>query len=117
MAKKIIILQDDVPRPGVRRIRFCFWFDVPPGNEMPASRSSAYADATPAELDAIALGTVLEYVHQTDLAGDYTPTELKDFATRMYTAIDNAFVTDQPAIGYPGKSYGTYWDGTSWSAG
>lgn len=118
MAKKIIILRDDQKKIGLRTIGFCLWFSVPVGDEVPEpGRSSAWNDASAGEVASIQNGSVIEQVVRSEVPVAYTATELKTFAIALYDSIEAAFTTQQPATGYPGEFYGTYYDGTSWSVG
>lgn len=118
MAKEIIVLDDEITTPGIRVITFCFWYPVPTGDELPEpGRQSAYQDLSAAELTDLRDGKVIEEVYRVRLPNDYTPAEFKAFAIALYDARKGAFDTGVPAIGYPGKSWGTYFDGTSWTAG
>jgi hypothetical protein len=97
---------------------FCFWFPVPTGDEIPKpGATSAWRGASAGEITSLSDGEVIEEVYHVKLPDGYSPAEFKAFAIAMFDARQGAFDTTNLAIGYPGKSYGTYYDGTSWTAG
>lgn len=116
MAKKIIVLSDQIEKPGIRGIDLCLWFTVPASDVLPIpGKTSVYRGATSAENTAIANGEVIEEVYHVSVPASYSKTQLTDFAEAFYSSRKDAYETSVPAIGFPGKNYGDYFDGSIWT--
>lgn len=111
MTKRIIILE----RQGNQSFSVAFWLDVPVARQpfyANASATSRYKDALAAEITAIQSGAIKEVVDNvsadviTNLAG--IKTQLQAIYTAKQAAINALNNWDR---------YGSFFDGTSWTAG
>lgn len=110
MAKKIIIL-DFTPS----NVHVAFWLDVPAARQpfyAKADLTSQYKDANAGELVALRTGVVTEQVDSYGLDADANIAAVRTFLeaelVRRQTLVNNTNLW---------KRYGTFFDGTSWTAG
>lgn len=108
MAKRIIILEQISPRI----YRYVLWADVPvprQGIYAALAKPSAYKNADQDELTALATGQVVERV------GEIEADTVASARTNLI-ATWTAFQNDISGTNIWSR-YGTYWDGTGWTAG
>lgn len=111
MAKKIIIL-NKLPNDNFRA---AFWLDVPTARQefyADSSIISQYKDISAGELTALRNGSVTEQVEQfgNDVTGSLAA--VKTFLISEF----NSRQTDVSDLNHWDK-YGSFYDGTSWTAG
>lgn len=114
MARLIIVL-DRQDMGGDVGFRVAFWANVPAARQSfyaDAARTSQVKDATAGELAALRNGSVTERV---DVIRFPTGTTLNQAQTGLVAAF-NAYQSEVNAYN-PWNRYGTFWDGTSWTAG
>ena len=110
MAKKIIIL--DKTEAG--RFRYVLWADVPILRQsMYASpgASSAFKNASAAELDALKNGSVVEMSDVLAIDNLTIPTAQIELQ-KLWTEFQNRINAHNPW-----NRYGSFWDGAAWTAG
>lgn len=109
-AKNIIILEKNDSG-----YRVAFWADVP------ATRQSFYANpikrslwggASTEENAAIAAGTVTESAEQINVPAGATIPQMQAFLESRWTAFQSYITSYNPWL-----RYGTFWNGTTWTAG
>lgn len=108
MAKRIIILE----QVDARQYRYALWADVPAARQASyaaKAKPTVYVMATQAEKDAITNGQIAERV---DVLQATTVAEAKQMLIDLW----NAWQAEVTAANVWSR-YGTYWDGTSWTAG
>lgn len=114
MAKQIIILER-LNEPSDMCFRYAFWLTVPAGREVAyadAAKTSAFKNASTPELDAIKAGQIVEVVDTFAYSiGTPLATVQADLIAR-YNVAQAALAARNPT-----RRYGTFWDGTSWTAG
>lgn len=112
MAKKIIILER-MRSDDLIDIKVAFWTDVPLANQVAdATRKSAFAGATPAELAALRSGSVAETSKRmTWPKGTALPSIRSDLIA------EHARIQTNTTAVNPKQLYGAYWDGSAWFAG
>lgn len=116
MAKRAIVLEQQIDDGDARPIfRVVLWADVPVARRpfyAQADATSAYRNATQAEIDAIRTGAVVE--RQMTVSADPPQT-----AAQLRALIQDAWTAFQAEITArnPWSRYGTSWDGTTWTAG
>jgi hypothetical protein len=107
MAKQVIILD---MQGG--RVRYALWATVPAGREAFYARTgatSAWTGASQAENDAIAAGTVTEFI---DVLGSNGTNAQIRAALEARWADYQAEITARNLW----SRYGSFWDGASWTA-
>lgn len=112
MPKRIVIL-DRINEPSDMAFRFVLWADVPAARQpfyANAAATSAYADATAPELDAIRTGSVAEQVGSGTAA---IGTPLADILAKLEVRWERW--QDEVTTRNPWVRYGSYWDGTTWT--
>jgi len=120
MARQIIVM-DRRPSgwPGSHTLRAVFWLAVPTGQEIPvagftsAVKGTDQPDAT--EQQALADGTVMEFVVNYSMPSNYSLPNAKAFLEASYAQCVAAFAS-ATQFGTPGQFYGMKWDGTTWTA-
>ena len=110
-AKQVIIL--DKQSPG--RFKVALWADVPTARQpfyADTDKVSEWTGATVSDNDALKAGQVVERVITTALLPSAGIPEVK-------TALENQWADFQVDINSenPWNRYGTFWNGTSWTAG
>ena len=116
--KKIIILDARRTQPGYFNINFLFWFAVPSGDEYPVSgAASRWSDATNSETYELQEGIIIEEPIHVQLPNNISAADMKTRVIDLYKARKDAFTEQQSGMGWPGAYFGTYWDGSDWTAG
>ena len=116
MAKQIIVLNTGNPWPGQLSVTFALWATVPSNLQVmytqPTSWTSAYVNASTAEIASLRSGATTELVTTTNIPlGTGVPT--------IKTILQNAFTEFQSKVtnNTTWQYLGTYFDGTSWTNG
>lgn len=110
-AKRIIIL--DLAAPG--RYRYLLWADVPAARQVfyaDANKTSAWKDASAGDLTALRTGAVVEYVDVTANVENATLAQVQAGLQNRWTDFQNGITNNNFW-----QRYGSFWDGTSWTAG
>lgn len=112
MAKKIIILER-LHEPSDMAFQFVLWAEVPAARQSfyaDAEATSAYEQASAAELDAIRTGAVTERVESATY-----PKELP--LPQILTKLEALWQRYQDQVNdrNPWLRYGSHWDGESWT--
>lgn len=112
MAKQIIVL-DVVPESGSVLVQVAWWFPVPAGNRRPdPAATSQFTLTDPTELAALRDGSVEEVIENLRYSGRTNVQILADLAAQY-----QARLTARANQGFRGRFYGTFFDGTTWTAG
>jgi len=124
MPKKIIIL-DRVGEPSDVAYRVAFWLTVPSTryafyvkpagmnpDGSPIPFKSAWKDATEADNQDLRDGKVLEVIETYTLPAGVTLAQVQTFLQNKFTEKQDWLNSINPYV-----RYGSYWDGTSWTAG
>lgn len=111
---KQVIITRTATVGGILSVQAVLWYPVPLGREVPRPdvQNSAYRQATQAELDAIKAGRVLEEADTYRFPKSLTSVQIKSFLVSVWTD-RKAFLDTNPL---EGQYYGTFYDGTIWSA-
>lgn len=114
MAKQIIILER-LNEPSDMCFRYALWATVPVARVSAYANptaTSAYIGATQPEIDAIRAGQIVEQVAQFQAP-------IGTGIAAIQAALITAFNTFQAQINArnPTQRYGTFWDGSGWTAG
>lgn len=110
MTRRVIILES---KPN-NTFRFAMWADVPATRQTfyaNASATSAVKDATAAELSAIQSGAIAERVGESGFIGTATVAQVQAALIAAFTAYQTEINNYNPWV-----RYGTFYDGTSWTA-
>lgn len=112
MPRRIVILKR-INEPSDLAFEFVLWADVPAARQpfyADPTATSAYAEATAAEIDAIKTGAVAEQLDSgTAAAGTPLPEILAKLEARWERWQDEVNTRN------PWVRYGTSWDGTTWT--
>ena len=114
MARKIIVLER-VDEPSDSSFRYALWADVPASRQViyaDSLKTSLVSDITAPELAALRAGAVVERVGTAQFPASTTLATMKTVLIAAHAAFQ-ADVTSRNAWKY----YGTFWDGTTWTAG
>jgi hypothetical protein len=111
MAKKIIVLER-IGEPSDESYNYVLWASVPAGREPAyanAAKTSAYKDATAAELTALETGTVVERTGtiQYQSGGG---ANIKQDLQRLFNDFQQEITKANPH-----DRYGTSYDGSTWT--
>lgn len=112
MPRRIVILKR-INEPSDLAFEFVLWADVPAARQPfyadPAA-TSAYAEATAPEIDAIRTGAIAER-KESGTAAAGTP------LAQIYAKLEVRWQRWQDEVDTrnPWVRYGTYWDGTTWT--
>lgn len=116
MAKQIIILNKGTPWPGQISVNYVLWATVPSNLQVkyaqPSTFQSAYADATTAELASLISGATTERVESQNIPVGTTIPVIKGILQDRFVLFQNQVTNDTSW-----QFYGTFFDGTSWTAG
>lgn len=112
MAKRIVILER-INEPSDLAFQFVLWADVPVARQAryaDPNATSAYAEATAAEIDAIKTGAVAEQLGSGTAAAG-TP------LAQIYAKLETRWEQWQDEVNTrnPWVRYGSSWDGTTWT--
>lgn len=112
MAKQIIALDKNQGDVGFFNLRVAFWFPVAAGKEVPVPglNSSAYNGASAAEINSLALGSVVEVVRNFSFPTNTTGALIK-------STLDAAYASVLASLPVKGDFYGIFRDsvGSTWS--
>jgi hypothetical protein len=112
MAKQIIIL-DDIPVQQGVAFSYAMWAAVPvarqPKHANP-NATSAYQNATAAELTALRNGEVIERVETAHFVNNETNAQIRASLVQSFTAFQNQVNFNR------WSRYGTFYDGVTWTA-
>jgi len=114
MARKIIIL-DRVDEPGDFNFRYVLWADVPSARQpfyADPLKTSLVKDVTAGELSALRAGQIIETSGTSTNPASATQNSVKADLIARFTVFQA-----QVNGNNPWKFYGTFWDGTTWTAG
>lgn len=113
VTKRVIVL-DAVNGDTVVAFRYVMWADVPAARQAfyaNATKISAYKDISADDLAAIRTGAVAEELGTLKMDTGKTLAQARTDLQAMWTAFQ-----DRITNANPWNRYGTYWDGTSWTA-
>lgn len=115
MARKIIILEKLEAPAGEPRYRYALWADVP-STRWPffadASKTSPVKDITSQELSDLRAGKFLEKVDDARWDSARTIAQIQAALQAAHAAYQADVTAYNPFV-----RYGTFWDGTTWTAG
>ena len=111
MAKHVIILEE----LDTRSYRYALWADVPVARQAFYARPgavSAWTGASAAENAALAAGAVTEHVDHFVVPEGTPIAQVRALLQTQWQGFQGRITADNPWV-----RYGTFWDGTTWTAG
>lgn len=113
MAKQIIILER-LNEPSDMTFRYALWATVPAARVSfyaTATATTAFKNASSAELLSIQNGEVVERVEVFQAPAGATISQIQLALRAAFTSFQAEISSRNPSV-----RYGTFWDGTSWTA-
>lgn len=116
MAKQIIVLQTGSPWLGQLSITYALWATVPSNLQVMYAQgtgfTSAYVNATTAEIASLRSGATVEKVESTNVPVGTGVATIKNILQSAFTTYQNSITNDNRF-----QFFGTFYDGTTWTNG